>query len=74
MRTDPDSVGRDSSQMRRPRESTAVPPSRLEEPETTSDVIGDFHDPKGAAVLETSEEEDIEFVGVEIAEMSVRAM
>lgn len=49
--TDPDSSGRDSSQMRLPCESTAVPPSRLEEPETTSAVIGEFQEPYGAVNL-----------------------
>lgn len=49
--TDPDSAGRDSSQMRRPWESAAVPPSRLEAPETTSAVIGEFQEPYGAVSL-----------------------
>lgn len=44
----PDSVGRDSSQKRWPRVSTAEPPRRLSEPETTSEVMGDFHEPYGA--------------------------
>lgn len=41
----PDSEGRDSSQMRRPRASTAVPARSLEAPETTSAVMGDFQEP-----------------------------
>ncbi|CAN0887301.1 hypothetical protein LINGRAHAP2_LOCUS15589, partial [Linum grandiflorum] len=45
-RTDrPPSFGRDSSTIRRPWPSTAVPPKRLEAPETISAVIGDFHEP-----------------------------
>lgn len=47
----PDSVGRDSSQIRCPLPSTAVPPSRLEAPVTTSAVIGDFQEPYGAVIL-----------------------
>lgn len=51
----PDSEGRDSSQKRWPWESTAVPPSRLEEPETTSAVMGDFHEPYGAVIFWSSD-------------------
>ncbi|CAN0922226.1 hypothetical protein LINGRAHAP2_LOCUS32984, partial [Linum grandiflorum] len=43
--TYPPSFGRDSSTIRRPWPSTAVPPRRLEAPETISAVIGDFHEP-----------------------------
>lgn len=57
--TYPDSDGRDSSQMRRPRESTAVPPSRLEAPETTSAVIGDFQEPKGAVIFSCLASEEV---------------
>lgn len=37
--------------MRRPWPSTAVPPSRLDAPETTSAVSGDFQEPYGAVIL-----------------------
>lgn len=52
-------MGRDSSQKRRPRESTAEPPRRLAEPETTSDVMGEFHEPYGAVILSWDEAEAI---------------
>lgn len=44
----PDSAGRDSTQRRRPSPATEKPPRRLDAPETTSAVIGDFQEPKGA--------------------------
>lgn len=50
----PDSQGRDSTQRRRPSPATEMPPRRLDAPETTSEVIGDFHEPKGAVSLSCS--------------------
>lgn len=50
----PDSEGRDSSQMRRPWVSMAKPSKRLLEPDTTSAVMGDFHEPYGAVSLSFS--------------------
>lgn len=44
-------MGRDSTQQRRPAPSTARPPRRFSAPETTSAVIGDFHEPYGAALI-----------------------
>lgn len=44
-------MGRDSTQQRRPAPSTARPPRRFSAPETTSAVIGDFHEPYGAPLI-----------------------
>lgn len=52
----PDSEGRDSSQMRRLEPSTTAPLILLEAPETTSAVIGDFHEPYGAVISLLNEE------------------
>ena len=41
--------------MSRPRASTAVPPKRFSAPETTSAVMGDFQEPKGAVSLSSAE-------------------
>lgn len=49
--THPASSGRDSIHTSRPSPATPSPPRRFSAPATTSEVMGDFHEPYGAVTF-----------------------